>query len=121
EYRLKVITIKALIEYRIHKEKLVRRAATTRMPTEYGEFQVIAYENTVEERQPLAMVLGDVKTDDPVLVRVHSECLTGDVFGSLRVGLGRRVLRNRSLPPHPGRGILVYMRQEGRGIGLLNK
>ncbi len=121
EYRLKVITIKALIEYRIHKEKLVRRAATTRMPTEYGEFQVIAYETTVDERQPLAMVLGDVKTDDPVLVRVHSECLTGDVFGSLRCDCGPQLHKALAIIQHAGRGILVYMRQEGRGIGLLNK
>src|SRR5258708_16769514 len=121
EYRLKVITIKALIEYRIHKEKLVRRAATTRMPTEYGEFQVIVYETTVDERQPLAMVLGDVKTDDPVLVRVHSECLTGDVFGSHRCDCGPQLHKALAIIQHAGRGILVYMRQEGRGIGLLNK
>src|SRR5260370_42605775 len=81
EYRLKVITIKALIEYRIHKEKLVRRAATTRMPTEHGEYQVIAYETTVDERQPLALVLRDVNTEDPALVLAHSECLTRAAFG----------------------------------------
>jgi 3,4-dihydroxy 2-butanone 4-phosphate synthase/GTP cyclohydrolase II len=121
EHRLKSITIKALIEYRIHKEKLVRRAATTRMPTEHGEFQVIAYETTVDERQPLAMVLGDVKTDDPVLVRVHSECLTGDVFGSLRCDCGPQLHKALAIIQHAGRGILVYMRQEGRGIGLLAK
>ena len=121
EFRLKAITIKALIEYRIHKEKLVRRAATTRMPTEHGEFQVIAYETTVDERQPLALVLGDVKTDDPVLVRVHSECLTGDVFGSHRCDCGPQLHKALAIIQHEGRGILVYMRQEGRGIGLLNK
>jgi 3,4-dihydroxy 2-butanone 4-phosphate synthase/GTP cyclohydrolase II len=121
EFHLKAITIKALIEYRIHKEKLVRRAATTRMPTEHGEYQVIAYETTVDERQPLALVLGDVKTDEPVLVRVHSECLTGDVFGSHRCDCGPQLHKALAIIQHAGRGILVYMRQEGRGIGLLNK
>src|SRR5574337_36047 len=78
---LRVITIKDLIEYRIQKEKLVRRAATTRMPTDYGEFTLIAYETTVDDRLPLALVMGDVASDEPTLVRVHSECLPGDVFG----------------------------------------
>src|SRR5581483_10082676 len=114
EFHLKAITIKALIEYRIHKEKLVRRAATTRMPTEHGDYQVIAYETTVDERQPLALVLGDVKTDEPVLVRVHSECLTGDVFGSLRCDCGPQLHKALAIIQHAGRGILVYMRQEGR-------
>jgi len=121
EYRLKAITIKALIEYRIHKEKLVRRAAITRMPTEHGDFQVIAYETTVDERLPLALVLGDVKTDEPVLVRVHSECLTGDVFGSHRCDCGSQLHKALAIIQHERRGVLVYMRQEGRGIGLLNK
>ncbi|MGH7416382.1 MAG: 3,4-dihydroxy-2-butanone-4-phosphate synthase, partial [Candidatus Rokuibacteriota bacterium] len=121
EYRLRAITIKALIEYRIHKEKLVRRAAITRMPTEHGEFQVIAYETTVDDRLPLALVLGDVKTDEPVLVRVHSECLTGDVFGSHRCDCGSQLHKALAIIRHERRGVLVYMRQEGRGIGLLNK
>ena len=121
EHRLKAITIKALIEYRIHKEKLVRRAAITRMPTDHGDFQVIAYETTVDERLPLALVLGDVKTDEPVLVRVHSECLTGDVFGSHRCDCGSQLHKALAIIQHERRGVLVYMRQEGRGIGLLNK
>ena len=116
-----MITIKDLIEYRIHKEKLVRRAATTRMPTELRRVHRIAYETTVDERQPLALVLGDVQADEPVLVRVHSECLTGDVFGSRRATAGSQLHKALAIIQHAGRGVLVYMRQEGRGIGLLNK
>jgi 3,4-dihydroxy 2-butanone 4-phosphate synthase / GTP cyclohydrolase II len=118
---LKVITIKALIEYRIQKEKLVRRSATTRMPTDYGEFTLIAYETTVDDRVPLALVMGDVAGDRPTLVRVHSECLPGDVFGCRRCDCGSQLYKALALIEREGRGILVYMRQEGRGIGLLNK
>ena len=118
---LTCITIKDLIEYRIQKEKLVRRAATTRLPTEYGEFTCIAYETTVDDRLPLALVMGDVRTDDPVLVRVHSECLTADVFGSRRCDCGSQLHKALAIIEREGRGILLYMRQEGRGIGLLNK
>jgi len=118
---LKTITIKDLIEYRIQKEKLVRRAATTRLPTEYGEFTVIGYETTVDDGVPLALVLGEVAGDAPTLVRVHSECLTGDVFGSHRCDCGSQLHKALAIIQREGRGILVYMRQEGRGIGLLNK
>jgi 3,4-dihydroxy 2-butanone 4-phosphate synthase/GTP cyclohydrolase II len=118
---LKCITIKDLIEYRIQKEKLVRRAATTHLPTEYGEFTCIAYETTVDDRLPLALVMGEVRTDDPVLVRVHSECLTADVFGSRRCDCGSQLHKALAIIEREGRGILLYMRQEGRGIGLLNK
>ena len=118
---LKCITIKDLIEYRIQKEKLVRRAATTQLPTEYGEFTCIAYETTVDERLPLALVMGDVRGEEPVLVRVHSECLTADVFGSRRCDCGSQLHKSLDIIEREGRGILLYMRQEGRGIGLLNK
>jgi 3,4-dihydroxy 2-butanone 4-phosphate synthase/GTP cyclohydrolase II len=118
---LKAITIKSLIEYRIQKEKLVRRAATTRLPTDYGEFTVIAYETTVDEGVPLALVLGDVAGEAPTLVRVHSECLPGDVFGCHRCDCGSQLHKALAIIRREGRGILVYMRQEGRGIGLLNK
>jgi 3,4-dihydroxy 2-butanone 4-phosphate synthase/GTP cyclohydrolase II len=118
---LKMITIKDLIEHRIQKEKLVRRAATTRMPTEYGEFTLIAYETTVDDRLPLALVLGEVAGDAPTLVRVHSECLPGDVFGCHRCDCGPQLHKALAAIRHEGRGVLVYMRQEGRGIGLLNK
>src|SRR5438132_12813014 len=118
---LKCITIKDLIEYRIQKEKLVRRAATTQLPTEYGEFTCIAYETTVDDRLPLALVMGDVRGEEPVLVRVHSECLTADVFGSRRCDCGSQLHKALAIIEREGRGILLYMRQEGRGIGLLNK
>ena len=118
---LKCITIKDLIEYRIQKEKLVQRAAATQLPTEYGEFTCIAYETTVDDRLPLALVMGDVRSEEPVLVRVHSECLTADVFGSRRCDCGSQLHKALDIIEREGRGILLYMRQEGRGIGLLNK
>jgi len=118
---LKAITIKDLIEYRIRKEKMVRRVAATRLPTEMGDFTAIAYETTVDDRVPLALVLGDVSDGKPVLVRVHSECLTGDVFGSQRCDCGSQLEKALAIIRREGRGVFVYMRQEGRGIGLLNK
>jgi 3,4-dihydroxy 2-butanone 4-phosphate synthase / GTP cyclohydrolase II len=121
QHGLKIITIKDLIEYRIQKEKLVRRAATTHLPTDYGEFTVIAYQTTVDDRVPLALVLGDVSGSAPTLVRVHSECLPGDVFGCHRCDCGSQLHRALAIIQREGRGVLVYMRQEGRGIGLLNK
>lgn len=121
KHGLKIITIRDLIEYRLRNEKLIRRAATTRLPTEYGEFACVAYETSVDESVPLALVLGNVAGNAPVLVRVHSECLTGDVFGSLRCDCGAQLLKALSIIREAGSGVLVYMRQEGRGIGLLNK
>jgi len=120
-HRLKLITIKDLIEYRIQKEKLVRRSAETRLPTDYGEFKVLAYETTVDDRVTLALVLGDVSGDEPVLMRVHSECLPGDVFGCRRCDCGPQLHKALTIISREGRGVLIYMRQEGRGIGLLNK
>ena len=120
-HRLKLITIKDLIEYRIQKEKLVRRSAETRLPTDYGEFKVLAYETTVDDRVTLALVMGDVSGEEPVLMRVHSECLTGDVFGSRRCDCGPQLHKALTVISREGRGVLIYMRQEGRGIGLLNK
>jgi 3,4-dihydroxy 2-butanone 4-phosphate synthase/GTP cyclohydrolase II len=118
---LKMITIKALIEYRVRKEKLVRRVATTRLPTDLGEFTAIAYESSVESWTPLALVLGDVEGDEPVLVRMHSECLTGDVFQSRRCDCGLQLRSALEMIQKEGRGVVVYLRQEGRGIGLINK
>ena len=120
-HRLKVITIKDLIEYRIQKEKLVRRSAETRLPTDYGEFKVLAYETTVDDRVTLALVMGDVSGEEPVLMRVHSECLPGDVFGCRRCDCGPQLHKALTIISREGRGVLIYMRQEGRGIGLLNK
>ncbi len=118
---LKVITIKNLIEYRVRKEKLVRRIATTSLPTELGDFTAIAYDTTVDSRVPLALIMGEVAGDDPVLVRVHSECLTGDVFRSRRCDCGSQLEKALSIIRAAQRGVFVYMRQEGRGIGLINK
>ena len=118
---LKMITIKDLIEYRIRKEKLVRRIAATRLPTDFGDFTAIAYDTTVDDRVPLALVMGQVGGDAPVLVRVHSECLTGDVFHSRRCDCGLQLDKALAIIQAEGRGVFVYMRQEGRGIGLLNK
>jgi 3,4-dihydroxy 2-butanone 4-phosphate synthase/GTP cyclohydrolase II len=120
-HRLKLITIKDLIEYRIQKEKLVRRSAETRLPTDYGEFKVLAYETTVDDRVTLALVLGDPSGEEPVLMRVHSECLPGDVFGCRRCDCGPQLHKALTIIAREGRGVLIYMRQEGRGIGLLNK
>jgi 3,4-dihydroxy 2-butanone 4-phosphate synthase/GTP cyclohydrolase II len=118
---LKMITIKDLIEYRTHREKLVRRIASTRMPTDFGVFTAIAYEATVYDRVHLALVMGDVAGEEPVLVRMHSECLTGDVFHSLRCDCGGQLLKAMAVIKEVGRGVIVYLRQEGRGIGLHNK
>jgi 3,4-dihydroxy 2-butanone 4-phosphate synthase/GTP cyclohydrolase II len=118
---IRFITIRDLIEYRMRTEKLVRRAAQTRMPTDYGEFHVIAYETTVDQDMPLALVMGEVAGDDPVLIRVHSECFTGDVFASQRCDCGAQLHKALSIIAGEGRGVLLYMRQEGRGIGLLAK
>jgi 3,4-dihydroxy 2-butanone 4-phosphate synthase/GTP cyclohydrolase II len=120
-HHLGIITIKDLIEHRIRKEKLVRRVATTRLPTDWGEFTAIAYETTVDDRVPLALVLGDVGAGEPTLVRVHSECLPGDVFGCKRCDCGSQLQTSLAIIQREGRGVFVYMRQEGRGIGFLNK
>jgi 3,4-dihydroxy 2-butanone 4-phosphate synthase/GTP cyclohydrolase II len=120
-HRLKVITIKDLIEYRTQKEKLVRRVASSRLPTDFGEFTAIAYEATVYSRVHFALVMGQVSGEEPVLVRMHSECLTGDVFHSLRCDCGPQLNLALSMIQKEGRGVVVYLRQEGRGIGLHNK
>ncbi|MDZ7340470.1 MAG: bifunctional 3,4-dihydroxy-2-butanone-4-phosphate synthase/GTP cyclohydrolase II [candidate division KSB1 bacterium] len=118
---LKIITIRDLIEYRRRNEKLVHRKATTRFPTKYGNFVLHLYESAVDEHHHLAIVKGDVQDGTPVIVRVHSQCLTGDIFGSLRCDCGEQLAKALSIIEQAGRGVLLYMRQEGRGIGLANK
>jgi 3,4-dihydroxy 2-butanone 4-phosphate synthase/GTP cyclohydrolase II len=119
---LAIVTIADLIQYRLHKESLVRRVATVTLPTEYGgEFTGILYENDVDPHQHLALVKGEIGHNDVVLVRVHSECLTGDVFGSLRCDCGEQLHTAMRMIDQEGKGVLLYMRQEGRGIGLANK
>lgn len=121
KHGLKIITIRGLIEYRLRNEKLIWRVATTRLPNEYGDFLLTAYETSVDDSVPLALVLGDVVGKDSVLVRVHSECLVGDVFGSYRCDCGAQLHKALQIIKEAGKGVLVYMRQEGRGIGLINK
>jgi 3,4-dihydroxy 2-butanone 4-phosphate synthase/GTP cyclohydrolase II len=120
-FGLTMITIKDLINYRRRHEKLVRRIATTRLPTDFGDFTVVAYETTVYNRIHLALTMGDVSDDEPVLVRMHSECLTGDVFRSRRCDCGSQLEKALAMIQVEGRGAVVYLRQEGRGIGLHNK
>lgn len=122
QHDLKIVTIADLIQYKMRKEKLVRRAVETRLPTRYGgEFKLIAYENDVDGLEHLAFVKGDIQPEDVVLVRVHSECMTGDVFGSMRCDCGEQLRLAMAMIGREGKGVLVYMRQEGRGIGLVNK
>ncbi len=121
QHHLKICTIASLIEYRRHFDKLVRRIVTTKLPTDYGEFQLHLYGTTIDERQHVALVLGEVSQGDPVLVRVHSECLTGDTLGSLRCDCGPQMARALEVIGETKRGVFLYIRQEGRGIGLENK
>ncbi|NLT23060.1 MAG: bifunctional 3,4-dihydroxy-2-butanone-4-phosphate synthase/GTP cyclohydrolase II [Syntrophorhabdus sp.] len=122
EHGLKIVTIADLIKYKTKNEKLVRRVAETRIPTRFGgEFTLIAYENDVDKKTHLALVKGEIKPDDAVLVRVHSECFTGDVLGSMRCDCGEQLQKALKMIEHEKRGVFVYMRQEGRGIGLANK
>jgi 3,4-dihydroxy 2-butanone 4-phosphate synthase/GTP cyclohydrolase II len=121
EHGLKVITIKDLIEYRFQNETFVHRRAETILPTPYGIFKAIVYENDVDEHQHLALVKGEISRQREVLVRVHSECLTGDVFGSFRCDCGDQLKAALKKIEKEGSGILLYIHQEGRGIGLVNK
>ena len=122
KHGLKIVTIADLVAYRMRKELLVRRAAETVLPTPFGgEFTAIAYDNDVDQAQHLALVRGEIDPEKPVLVRVHSECLTGDVFGSLRCDCGDQLHAAMEMIAEHDSGVILYMRQEGRGIGLINK
>jgi 3,4-dihydroxy 2-butanone 4-phosphate synthase/GTP cyclohydrolase II len=122
EHGLKIVTIADIIEYRIRKDKLIRRVAEAMLPTRYGgDFKAIAYENDVDFHEHMAIVKGEINPEDPVLVRVHSECLTGDVFGSERCDCGDQLKCAMKLIEKQGKGVILYMHQEGRGIGLANK
>ncbi|MDO8636504.1 MAG: bifunctional 3,4-dihydroxy-2-butanone-4-phosphate synthase/GTP cyclohydrolase II [Dehalococcoidia bacterium] len=118
---VKIASVADLIAYRRHHEKLVQRVAEARLPTRYGDFIAIAYKSSIDPDEHVALVQGDMTIGGPVLVRVHSECLTGDVFGSLRCDCGEQVALALQSISEEGRGILLYMRQEGRGIGFHNK
>ncbi len=121
KHDLKIITIADLIAYRRKNETYVKRVTEANMPTKYGDFTMFGYINTLNEEHHLALVKGDISSEDPVLVRVHSECLTGDAFGSLRCDCGEQFAAAMKKIEEAGRGVLLYMRQEGRGIGLINK
>lgn len=121
EHGLKIATIADVIAYRLRKETFVHKVAQTVLPTPYGEFQAIGFVNEIDNYEHVALVKGDVSTEEPVLVRVHSQCLTGDVFGSFRCDCGEQLRKAMELINQEGRGVILYLRQEGRGIGLANK
>ena len=121
EHGLRICSVEAIIKYRRLHEQLVQRAAETVLPTEHGDFRLVAYETTVDKKNHIALVKGDVAGKQDVAVRVHSECLTGDVFHSLRCDCGSQLHEAMRILDREGSGVLVYMRQEGRGIGLVNK
>ena len=121
QFDLRVITVKDLIEYRRHHEKLVRQVVEVDFPTRYGDFTLHLYESDIDDHHHIAVVKGDVAGKEDVLVRVHSQCLTGDVFGSARCDCGDQLAHALELIEKEGLGVLLYMRQEGRGIGLVNK
>lgn len=121
KFGLALVTVKDLIEYRMRREKLVERVVDTELPTKYGEFNLYVYESIIERDHHIALVKGEVRGEKNVLVRVHSQCLTGDVFGSLRCDCGEQLAMALKMINKEERGVFVYMRQEGRGIGLFNK
>ena len=121
KHDIKIVSVADLIAYRRRHERLIERVAEARVPTQYGEFTAISYASLVDVYEHVAFVKGDITPDDPVLVRVHSECLTGDVFGSTRCDCGDQVSLALSAIEDEGKGVLLYMRQEGRGIGIHNK
>jgi 3,4-dihydroxy 2-butanone 4-phosphate synthase/GTP cyclohydrolase II len=121
KYGIKIGSIADLITYRRRSERLVEKVAEAKFPTRYGAFTIMAYKSSVDTDEHVALVMGDIATDDAVLVRVHSECVTGDVFGSLRCDCGDQVQMAMKIIAADGRGVFLYMRQEGRGIGLHNK
>lgn len=122
KHSMKIVTVKDLIKYRMRAELFVHRITTTKLPTEHGgDFTAIAYSNDVDSNVHIALVKGEIRHEDEVLVRVHSECLTGDVFGSKRCDCGDQLHKAMRLIKDKGQGVILYMRQEGRGIGLVNK
>jgi 3,4-dihydroxy 2-butanone 4-phosphate synthase/GTP cyclohydrolase II len=120
-FGMKLISVKQIIEYRMEREKLVQRVATASLPTKYGTFAVHLYKSETDRNEHVAMVAGTIEPGEPTLVRVHSECLTGDVFGSMRCDCNQQLHAGLRMIGREGKGIVLYMRQEGRGIGLANK
>jgi 3,4-dihydroxy 2-butanone 4-phosphate synthase/GTP cyclohydrolase II len=120
-HNMKIVTVKDLIHYRIRTDRFVRRLSDIKLPTEFGDFRAIAYANDMDSNLHIAVVKGEIAPEDAVLVRVHSECLTGDVFGSKRCDCGEQLHKAMKRIDKEGKGVILYMRQEGRGIGLANK
>ncbi len=121
EHGLKMITVKDLIRYRMTNERLVRQVAQASLPTRYGAFRIHGYESLIDRQHHVALVMGEIKPGDDVLVRVHSQCLTGDIFSSSRCDCGEQLQRALQMIEQCGQGVLLYLRQEGRGIGLMHK
>jgi len=122
KHDIKIVTVADLIDFRMQHERLIKRVAEAMLPTKYGgEFRIIVYENDVDEMKHIALVKGEIQSEDEVLVRVHSECVTGDLFGSLRCDCGDQLHKAMEMVEKEGKGVIVYMHQEGRGIGLANK
>jgi 3,4-dihydroxy 2-butanone 4-phosphate synthase/GTP cyclohydrolase II len=121
KFGMKIITVKSLIEYRMQREKLVQRIVTTKLPSRFGEFALHLYKSVTDEKEHIALVKGELVEQEPTLVRVHSECLTGDVFGSMRCDCNEQLVAAMQTVEKNGKGVILYMRQEGRGIGLVNK
>ncbi len=121
EHSLKMVTIKDLIQYRMRTERLVRKIAEASLPTDYGAFRIHAYESLIDREHHVALVMGTLRPDDEVLVRVHSQCLTGDIFASSRCDCGAQLHTALEMVARQGQGVLLYLRQEGRGIGLIHK
>ncbi len=118
---IRMITVADLIAFRMRHERLVHRVAQPVLPTIHGDFRIVAYRSSIEKKTHLALVMGEIHAEDRVLVRVHSECITGDVFGSLRCDCGAQLRRAMEIIARAGQGVIIYLRQEGRGIGLINK
>ncbi|HPS64559.1 MAG TPA: bifunctional 3,4-dihydroxy-2-butanone-4-phosphate synthase/GTP cyclohydrolase II [Ignavibacteria bacterium] len=121
KFKLSIITIKDLIHYRLKREHLVKKIVSAKLPSQFGKFDISVYRTVIDSKEHLALVKGNIKGKEPVLVRVHSECLTGDIFGSLRCDCRAQLLESMKMIEKNGSGVLLYMRQEGRGIGLVNK
>jgi 3,4-dihydroxy 2-butanone 4-phosphate synthase/GTP cyclohydrolase II len=120
-HKLKIVSVNQIIAYRLRNERLVERVADSLMPTRYGEFRAIAYRTMIDRKEHVAFVMGDINPEEPTLARVHDQCVTGDVFGSLRCDCGEQLDRALTLVAETGKGVVLYMDQEGRGIGLHNK
>lgn len=121
KFKLKIISIKDLIKYRLTKDILVSRLVDAKLPSKFGNFNIHIYRSNVDRKEHIALVKGNIKTNKPVLVRVHSECMTGDIFGSLRCDCREQLTKSMQMIEKEGKGVVLYMRQEGRGIGLVNK